>query len=321
MKTKPFTLLNTALATILLVSLLLVGAIPSSSVGEYDPWCDLDDDGDIDIYDIVHMAGMYGSTGTPINKTALLLELQARVENLSTSLIALEERMAALEGIFKGGLMGYWTLDEGSGTIAQDSTVYSNHGTLAGGAHWVVGKHGQAVSFDGADDYVVVPDSLSLRIQQFTLEAWIYMDKRPYEHGEVNSAIINKLNFLGGEAFIGYKMQFNHPSQTNDNLVISIGDGEAQRFLVSYNSIDALTLNEWHHVAGTYNGSVAMIYIDGIVRASSEVQSYTIAHDGASLMLGGEYYYEGCNFQGIIDEARVYNKALTPEEILADMNG
>ena len=87
MKANLLTLLNIALTTTLLTSLLLVGATSSSSVAEYDPWCDLDDDGDIDIFDIVQMAGKYGTTGTPINKTALLLDLQERVEKLETGYV------------------------------------------------------------------------------------------------------------------------------------------------------------------------------------------------------------------------------------------
>ena len=87
MKTKVLSLFNIALAISLLASLLLVGAIPSSGVGEYDPWADLDDDGDIDIYDIVDIAGRYGTTGTPINKTELLLGLQERVERLETGCV------------------------------------------------------------------------------------------------------------------------------------------------------------------------------------------------------------------------------------------
>ena len=70
-----------------LFSMLLVGITSSAP---YDPWCDLDDDGDIDIFDIVKIAGAYGTTGTPINKTELLLDLQSRVASLEelTALLA-----------------------------------------------------------------------------------------------------------------------------------------------------------------------------------------------------------------------------------------
>lgn len=76
------------LAASLSFSILLVGITSSAS---YDPWCDLDDDGDIDIFDIVKLASAYGTSGTPINKTALLLEMQARIDALNATITSLKE--------------------------------------------------------------------------------------------------------------------------------------------------------------------------------------------------------------------------------------
>jgi len=77
------------LVTLLIASMFFVG-ITTSTV-EYDPWVDLDDDGDIDMFDVVNMAGRYGTSGTPINKTALLLELQSKIDSLNASLIELKD--------------------------------------------------------------------------------------------------------------------------------------------------------------------------------------------------------------------------------------
>jgi hypothetical protein len=97
MKTRPLTLFNIALATTLLTSLLLVGTIPSSGVTEYDPWCDYDDDGDIDIYDIVNIASRYGTTGTPVNKTELLLELQKAMQIFNGTICHLQANITMID--------------------------------------------------------------------------------------------------------------------------------------------------------------------------------------------------------------------------------
>lgn len=80
-----------ALLTILFSSMFLIGtttSISTKGAHDYDPWCDLDDDGDIDIFDIVDIAGRYGSSGKPFNKTAALIELQAKVSVLEATISA-----------------------------------------------------------------------------------------------------------------------------------------------------------------------------------------------------------------------------------------
>jgi len=93
------------------------------------------------------------------------------------------------------GLVGYWKLDEGTSNLAYDSSNSENNGILMNGASWVSGIRGNATHLDGVDQYVLVPDSPSLRLQSFTLSAWINMTERPYMHGNRHSCLINKFFF------------------------------------------------------------------------------------------------------------------------------
>src|SRR3989338_9287108 len=60
------------------------------------------------------------------------------------------------------GLVGYWSMNEGTGSYAGDASGNKNTGTLTGGPTWVDGKRGKALSFDGSNDYVSVADANSL---------------------------------------------------------------------------------------------------------------------------------------------------------------
>ena len=91
MKMTPSKLLNIILLTIISTSFFLVNTTANTSnyettSVEYNPWRDLNDDGIINIYDVVMVTGIYGSTGTPINKTELLLELQSDVASIEEKL-------------------------------------------------------------------------------------------------------------------------------------------------------------------------------------------------------------------------------------------
>jgi len=87
--------LTVCLATTLLA--ILSNPTRSQPWIPYDPWMDVNDDGEINILDMKLIKLAYGSSGTPINKTALLLELQARIDSLNASLVELQSRIEVLE--------------------------------------------------------------------------------------------------------------------------------------------------------------------------------------------------------------------------------
>ncbi|MCD6165610.1 hypothetical protein J7K19_02730, partial [bacterium] len=98
------------------------------------------------------------------------------------------------EDTFTRGLVAYWSFDEGTGNIAYDISGNGNNCTIYG-AKWTKGKYGSALQFDGVDDYVEVPHSVSLNITDaITIEAWINTSS----DGGWWDSIVSKMDWGGG---------------------------------------------------------------------------------------------------------------------------
>ena len=151
----------------------------------------------------------------------------------------------ALTDTTKAELVGWWRFDEGLGTVTNDSSGYGNDGTFNGDPQWVVGMFGGALEFDGTDDYVEVPDNESLQLwERFTLAAWIYQVESK------SSRIIDK---IGAGTSNGPHLD-THPGTTLRSC-----SGTCISTAVDY------TLEQWHHVAVTFDEGDVKLYIDGSV--------------------------------------------------------
>ncbi|MDT8301805.1 MAG: LamG domain-containing protein [Sedimentisphaerales bacterium] len=205
----------------------------------------------------------------------------------------------ALTGTTKAELVGWWRFDEGSGTIAYDSSGNGNDGSFNGDPQWVVGNFGGALEFDGADDYVEVPDNESLHLwERFTLAAWIY---------QVESSSSRIIDKIGAGTANGPHLD-THPGTTLRSC-----SGTCVSTAVDY------TLEEWHHVAVTFDAGDVKLYIDGSIEGEGIAPS-PLAGNSLSLRIGADSDGQSL-FIGLIDDARVYNMALTEGEILAVMEG
>ena len=205
----------------------------------------------------------------------------------------------ALTGTTKAELVGWWRFDEGSGTVANDSSGYGNDGTLNGDPLWAVGMLGGALEFDGTDDYIEVPDNESFQLwERFTLAAWIY---------QVESSSSRIIDKIGAGTANGPHLD-THPGtklRSCSGTCISTTSDH--------------TLEEWHHVAVTFDEGDVKLYVDGSLEAGGSAPS-PLAGNSLSLRIGADSDGQSL-FYGLIDDARVYNRALTEAEILAAMEG
>ncbi len=209
------------------------------------------------------------------------------------------------------GMVSWWPGDETTGEGTED-IVNTNHGTLIGGATFASGKVGQAFSLDGSG-YVLIPDDPSLKPDEFTLDAWVKPDT---------------LRAGGWDSVISHGASGSGPLGTwLDSYWLGFFDGKP-RFHTAHqvpsgdhpiSGPDPVTLNEWHHIAGSFDGTTKKLYLDGNLVASTVIAS-PIVYEEVSVLIGEDTNGNvpaGLKFRGLIDEVEIFNHALSLTEIQA----
>lgn len=200
----------------------------------------------------------------------------------------------------QGGPVGHWKLNATSGTTATDSSIYARHGTVSGGASWASRCNGdRALDFNGSSQYVSIPSSANLQpTATITAAAWIRGDS--WGAGDSVDAVIRK-----GE---------DNPN----NYQFCIADGRVALMLdesdnggIRGNTV--LATGKWYHVAATWDGANVRLYVDGKLDAAPVARTAAVAVDTRPLYLGGRPSSD--YFDGLIYDARLYNRALTATEI------
>jgi hypothetical protein len=207
-----------------------------------------------------------------------------------------------------GGLVAAYGFNEGSGGLTADASGNGNAGTLTN-ATWASAANSRfgasALIFNGTNALVTVNDALSLDLTTgMTLEAWVYPTVAPSNW----RTIITKEQ--PGDAV--YYLYAGSSSNNQPATGVYIG---AERTLFGGSRLAA---NVWAHLATTYDGTTQRLYVNG-TQVSSRAQTGAILTSGNPLRIGGNSVF-GEFFQGRIDEARIYNRALSQAEIQTDMN-
>jgi len=197
------------------------------------------------------------------------------------------------------GLVGWWKLDEGSGYTAADSSGQDNNGVLEGKVSWAAGHAGSALDFDGGR--VLVPDAPELRPTDVVSAcAWVY-----FSDSQDNARLVVK----GGDNHETFGLEVNG----SDELVFHVRDVNDNRYGVNE---EVLNLDEWFHIAGTFDGDVVRSYVNGVlVGDNNEPNDITLSQDSNDLAIGNRSDDTDRQFEGIIDDVRVYSRALSQAEI------
>jgi len=201
------------------------------------------------------------------------------------------------------GLIAAYGFNEASGTTVTDSSGNNLTGTISGATRTTVSRSGQALSFDGVNDWVTVNDAAVLDVTRVTIEAWV----RPTTLSGWRSVVMKESPTGLAYALYAYD---NAPRPAG---YVSIGGIDREVLGTA-----APALNAWTHLAITYDGANMRIYVNG-VQAASRAQTGNIAVTASPLRIGGNGPW-GEYFAGQIDDVRIYNRALTAAEITSDMN-
>jgi len=200
------------------------------------------------------------------------------------------------------GLIGWWNMDTNNinGATVYDKSGFGNDGTMFLGPTTSIGKIKQALNFNNS--YIWASDAKLKPTSGITVATWVKFDSlSPANQGLVNRRKVDGVNQ-------GYEME---TANNTVALCVYVTGG----WKCSPNSNQGLITGVWYHIAGTYDGSNVRTYINGVEFGTGTAASGAITYDATgNLYMGAE---EGAsrNLFGSMDDVRVYNRALSAQEV------
>ena len=221
--------------------------------------------------------------------------------------------MLWLAGMVEAGdLVAHYRMDDNLATaVVIDSSGYGNNGTLTdpGGtattaAHSVSGapNRGKALSFDGDDDYITIPDDNSLDgTSALTISMWIKPD--------VSGSGVYRVLLAKRDGAVHYQLYLDNDEGANQGNIAYYDSTE-------FHSTYIPVVGAWTHIGCTVSGTNLILYADGVAVLDTTCGALTA--NTAPLIIGqtGDTNF----FDGSIDDIRIYNYALTPAQILHSYN-
>jgi len=206
-------------------------------------------------------------------------------------------------------LVGYWSFDEGSGEIAKDGSGNGNDGTLENGTEWTAGKFGNAVQFDGTDDYVNIGNADNLSItDDLTFSMWVKISEYPTWWRNMLSKLVDDQH-----------TEFNFRYRDSTAGQFYYGTGSAATVL-NWNPSEDLPLDTWTHIAGVRKGRAYLkLYFNGVEKRTSNITTDAVSTE-ANVTIGRQSNARNY-FNGVVDEVAIFAEALGEAEIQSAMSG
>ena len=208
------------------------------------------------------------------------------------------------------GLVAEWPFDEGAGPAAADASGHGNGGTLMGGAQWTAGRgNGSALTFDGSGGRVQVVRNASLEPATVSVSAWVRRSGTP-----------GAFRYLVAKGATGcLAASYGLYTGPDGGLMFYVAS-DGYSFARTSDAGGGLWDGRWHHVAGTYDGSSVRMYLDGDQVGSGAPFSAPIGYGLATtddVSIGSYRGCSGLDFDGSIDDPKIWSRALSPDEVAA----
>jgi hypothetical protein len=216
-------------------------------------------------------------------------------------------------------LLGWWKLDEGQGITAVDWSGHGNHGMLTGNPQWAEGYDGGALDFEyGNSNDGIAVKAFDVTTGSITLAAWI----KPETFTQDDGRIVTKATGTSGNDHLWMLSTVANGPGFTLRFRLKTDDGQDTTTLIADNG--ALVVDQWTHVAATWDGTTMIIYKDGVEVARGPKTGTAVATNPTlGVSIGNHLSGTTGNraLDGLIDDVRVYDKALSVEELQQAMRG
>ena len=206
-----------------------------------------------------------------------------------------------VSGDIQEGLVAYFQFEEGNGNELDDSSGIGNNASISGDVEWVEGKYDKGMQFDGESSYADILPGTVGPFEAVTIAAWVKLATMPTTH----SYNIAGMTTGPGSGF--YVELYS----------VNLAAWQCQPNNTNASTPYPTTFDVWHHLVGVYNGAEIIIYIDGEQKAKGagatlpDVTSLPFRISGNHSELDNW----GGSIDGVIDEVRLYERALEPDEV------